>query len=301
MSERGELTIAMIATPAQSSTIQPTAARPRRASTRLFSALVFALASLIGVFAFIAPFFLPAVARNTTGMGGQAQSPLFLIALLVVSLGVLMLEAQGRTMNAKLIALLGVLVAINGALRFVETALPGPGGFTPMFMLIILTGYAFGPRVGFLMGALSLLVSAFVTGGVGPWLPYQMFTAGWMGMSAGWLPRVEGGGSRGERKVAPWPTLHTPLILFAVAWGFLYGAIMNLWSWPFLAGEPAQSWRAGLSVADGIKRYAVFYIATSLWWDAFAAIGNVALLALFGPPTLKALLRFKQRFLFEVA
>ena len=101
------------------------------------------------------------------------------------SMMALVLEAQGRAMNAKLIALLGMLIAVNSALRFAETALPGPGGFTPVFMLIILTGYVFGARVGFLMGALSLLASAFVTGGVGPWLPYQMFTAGWMGMSAG--------------------------------------------------------------------------------------------------------------------
>ena len=90
------------------------------------------------------------------------------------------------------------------------------------------------------------------------------------------------------------------LLTFAGVWGFLYGAIMNLWSWPFLAGDPAQSWQAGLSAADGLKRYAVYYAATSLWWDAFAALGNVALLALFGLPTLKVLVRFKRKFLFEI-
>jgi energy-coupling factor transport system substrate-specific component len=309
----------MIATPVQTPAIQHTPAPPgQRAPTRVLSALVFALASLIGVFAFIAPFFLPTIAQNTAGMGGQAYSPLFLVTLLLLSLGALMLEAQGRAMNAKLIALLGVLIAINSALRLAETVLPGPGGFSPVFMLIILTGCVFGARVGFLMGALSLLVSAFVTGGIGPWLPYQMFTAGWMGMTAGIFssipPLVPRSGTRiaGDFRLPIFDSSESKignrkskirfgaLLAFAAAWGFLYGAIMNLWSWPFLAGDPAQSWQAGLSVADGIKRYAVYYVATSLWWDAFAAIGNVMLLALFGLPTLKVLLRFKRKFLFEI-
>lgn len=294
----------MIAT--QAPVIQPAAAaastKRRVNPSRILSVLIFGLASLMGVVAFVAPFLLPAIAQNTPSMGGQAYSPLFLVALLTLSLGALMLEAQGRAMNAKLIALLGVLIAINSALRLAETVLPGPGGFTPVFMLIILTGYVFGARIGFLMGALSLLVSAFVTGGVGPWLPYQMFAAGWMGMTAGILDsrlRIvnlnQSAIQNPQSKI-----LFVGLLLFAGAWGFLYGAIMNLWSWPFLAGDPAQSWQAGLSVADGIKRYAVYYAATSLWWDAFAAIGNVALLAVFGPPTLKVLLRFKHKFLFEI-
>jgi energy-coupling factor transport system substrate-specific component len=285
----------MIATSAQPTTIQPASVLVlprRREPPRLLSALVFALASLIGVFAFIAPFFQPAIAQNTTGMGGQIYSPLFLVALLALSLGALMLEAQGRMMNAKLIALLGVLIAINSALRFAENALPGPGGFTPIFMLIILTGAVLGARIGFLMGALTLLVSAIITGGVGPWLPYQMFTAGWMGMSASILGKATDSAHR--------LTHQLPILLFSAAWGFLYGAIMNLWSWPFQAGDPAQSWQAGLTVLDGVKRYAVFYVATSLWWDAFAAIGNVVLIALFGPPTLKVLRRFKRKFLFEI-
>ncbi len=233
-------------------------------------------------------------------MGGQTQSSVFLVAMLVLSLGALILEAQGQAMNAKLITLLGVLIAINSALRFAENALPGPGGFTPVFMLIILTGYVFGGRIGFLMGALSLMVSAFVTGGVGPWLPYQMFTAGWMGMSASILSRGVEEQRSGGAHAPPHLRSLAPLLLFSAVWGFLYGAIMNLWSWPFQAGDPAQSWQTGLGAIDGLKRYAVFYVATSLWWDAFAAIGNVVLIALFGLPTLKALLRFKRKFLFEV-
>jgi energy-coupling factor transport system substrate-specific component len=277
---------------------QPASIDKRRLST-LLSTAIFALASLLGVMAFASPFFMPL----QNGAQAGANSPAYLAGLIVLCLAVLMAEAQGQAMSAKRVALLGMLVAINAAMRFAENAIPGPAGFTPVFMLIILAGAVFGARFGFLMGALTMLVSALITGGVGPWLPYQMFTAGWMGMSAALLRSGEGVNRRtGDLASPPRPFTLSPLlpfVLFSAFWGFAYGAIMNLWSWPFQAGDPAQSWQAGLSFVDGIKRYLAFYAVTSLWWDAFAAGGNILLIVLFGLPTLKVLRRFKERFLFE--
>lgn len=283
------------------------AAIDKRRLGKLLSTAIFALASLLGLMAFASPFFMPLQGSAQAG----ANSPAYLAGLIVLCLAALLAEAQGQAMSAKLVALLGVLVAINAALRFAENAIPGPAGFTPVFMLIILAGAVFGARFGFLTGALTMLVSALITGGVGPWLPYQMFTAGWMGMSAALLSKVSGLGIRrwGDEEIRNTVSPHSltassphrliPFILFAGAWGFLYGAIMNLWSWPFQAGDPAQSWQAGLSFFDGVKRYLAFYAVTSLWWDVFAAAGNVLLIILFGLPTLKVLTRFKERFLFE--
>src|SRR5512137_1108970 len=152
--------------------------------SRLFSLAIYLTASLSGILVLLYPFFLPSGSQQA-GFGDKwaGQMPMMMTFLLGLCLLVLLFEAQGPMVNAKLIALLGILVAINSALRFIETAIPGPGGFTPIFFLIILVGYVFGGRVGFLMGALTLLVSALVTGGVGPWLPAQMFTAGWVGLS----------------------------------------------------------------------------------------------------------------------
>jgi energy-coupling factor transport system substrate-specific component len=39
---------------------------------------------------------------------------------------------------------LGVLVALNAVLRFIEVAIPGPGGFTPIFFLILTTATCLG-------------------------------------------------------------------------------------------------------------------------------------------------------------
>ncbi len=277
-----------------------------RAVQRALSAGIYTLTALIGVLIFLYPFLSVAVAQQQGNAGmqtaGSVSSPFALALIIVLCLAALIVETQGQAMSAKLVALLGVLIAMNSVLRMAETAFPGPGGFTPIFLLIILSGYVFGARFGFLMGALSMLVSALFTAGIGPWLPYQMFTAGWMGMSAGWLGnvrwwRVAGRSPRAQDTHSK--SELAALIIFGALWGLVYGAIMNLWFWPFQAGSPEQSWQAGLSAGDTLQRYLVFYVATSLTWDAFRAAGNVILLALFGIPTLKALLRFKRRFLFE--
>jgi len=270
--------------------------------SRLFSLAIYMSATLSGMLVLLYPFFLPAVSQQA-GFGTLRveQMPLMMTLLLGLCLLVLLFEAQGPMVNTKLIALLGILVAINSALRFIETAIPGPGGFTPIFFLIILVGYIFGGRVGFLMGALTLLVSALVTGGVGPWLPAQMFTAGWVGMSTPLLhPIIRTFTARKTNRGSP--TINPEILLLAVfglLWGFLYGAIMNLWQWPFIIGPQNQTYAAGLGLLATLQRYLAYYLVTSLVWDAIAAIGNVLLILTFGAPALRALRRFRQRFEFN--
>jgi energy-coupling factor transport system substrate-specific component len=93
------------------------------------------------------------------------------------------------------------------------------------------------------------------------------------------------------------------LALFGAAWGFGFGAIMNLWFWPFAApASPAESglyWAPGLGLGETVRRYLVFYGATSAVYDAFRAAGNVAMFALFGRPVLLLLLRFRERFTWQ--
>jgi energy-coupling factor transport system substrate-specific component len=269
--------------------------------SRLFSLSIYLAATISGMLVLLYPFFIPALASQA-GFGTQrlGELPLMMTFLLGLCLVVLLYEAQGQMVNTKLIALLGILVAINSALRFIETAIPGPGGFTPIFFLIILVGYVFGGRVGFLMGALTMLVSALVTGGVGPWLPAQMFTAGWVGMSTILLRPIVN--AICLRKPAN-SQLNNRLEIYILAgfgllWGFLYGGIMNLWQWPFISGPQSQSYIAGMGFLITLRHYLAFYLVTSLAWDAIAALGNVLLIGALGAPALKALRRFRQRFEF---
>ncbi len=257
---------------------------------RLLTFGIYALAILIGLAAFIYPFFISATALPANmGASRTVESPLLTLLLLVLCLLVLLLEIQGQAVNAKIIAALGVLIATASILRFIETAVPGPGGFSPIFAPIILAGYVFGPRFGFLMGSLTVLVSGLVTGGIGPWLPYQMFAAGWVGLTSGWLPHPR------EQRVEL-----AMLISFGFLWGLLYGVITNLFFWPFMLGDPAASWQTGLGLQEGMRRYVVFYIVSSFVWDLARAFGNAILIWALGLPTVRALRRFKDRFQFEV-
>lgn len=269
------------------------AATPAR-SARWLSGAIYGLTAGIGLLALLHPFLLAAF-RPEGGAASAVNTPLLMTALVVLCFLALLFEVQGQTVSAKVIALLGVLVAINSVLRFVEVSIPGPGGFTPVFFLIVLTGYVYGARFGFLMGALTLLVSALITGGIGPWLPGQMFTAGWMGLLAplAWpLLRLMGGrpGSRAELGL---------LAAMAGLGGLFFGVVINLWFWPYMTGPADQYWQAGVGLAETVQRYAVYYLATSLLWDGFAIAGNVLLMMVFGAATLRALRRFRQRFDFE--
>lgn len=263
---------------------------------KLLSTLLFTVSTLIGIIAFLYPFWSLTL-QPTNIVMGQAHAddaPLMLTLLVGICFIVMLLEVQAHASSAKLIALLGMLIALNSILRFIETAFPLPGGFSPIFFLIIMTGYIFGARLGFLMGALTLFVSSLLTGMIGPWLPYQMFTAGWIGLTAPlcapsvWM--LNGQGTWREVAV---------LALFAGFWGLVYGMIMNIWFWPFATGPASQYWQPGISLLDTLQRYALFYLTTSLLWDVARSIGNIVMTLTLGQATLIALRRFHRRFTFD--
>jgi energy-coupling factor transport system substrate-specific component len=257
---------------------------------RGLSALILVLATLLGGIAFLYPFFVPQRGGSAHAfMAHSADAPVTFLILLLLCLVVVVANLETRQMDSKVVAVLGILVAINAALRLI----PGPAGFTAMLFLPILCGYAFGADFGFLLGALSLLVSAIITGGMGPWLPYQMFSAGWIGMASAWVPRLRRFGRAEVVLLALWGALL----------GLLFGAIMNLWFWPYLIdpGVSSTQWQPGSGLWATLGRYAAFYLATSLWWDMGRAVGNFLLILLFGAPILRLLRRFQRRFRFQLA
>ncbi|MFZ5808583.1 MAG: ECF transporter S component [Chloroflexota bacterium] len=262
---------------------------------RFSSVLLIVVSSLLGVYSFIYPFFTPNFQQSASPVGIRTtESPLIFVLVLGMCVLALLFEAQQGASSARLVALAGVLLAVNSVLRFIEVAIPGPGGFSPIFFLIILSGYIYGAKFGFLIGALTLFVSALITGGMGPWLPSQMFTAGWVGMSAAPLAVLS--------RWLGWENKRAEVLLLA-GWGALcgigYGAVMNLWSWPFLVGTPDQYWQPGIGLRDTLQRYAAFYLATSLVWDLGSSAGNVLLLGFFGNAALRVLRRFQKRFQFQ--
>ena len=177
--------------------------------------------SLVGLLAFLWPML---AARGSEILAHATDAPLIFGLLVPLLLAVtLSLVAEGA-MGAKAVALLGVLAATAAALRALGA---GIAGLEPIWIVIVLGAYALGAGFGFVLGAVCLVASALLTGGVGPWLPFQMIGAAWVGLAAGLLAgRLP---ARGERW---W------LACFSAVAAILYGWLLNLWFWPTLTGLP---------------------------------------------------------------
>jgi energy-coupling factor transport system substrate-specific component len=260
------------------------------ASSRWLNAAILILSSAIGIAAFLYPFLQPQeeAAALQGGAAHTQDAALIFTVLIALCLGAVLSSLLGSGLNAKMVAALGVLTATNAVLR----AVPGPVGFSAMQALPIVAGYCYGPLFGYLLGALSVGVSALLGAGVGPWLPYQMLAIGWVGLTSAWLPDL-------HRR----PRLEVlVLAAWGIVWGMAFGFVMNLWFWPFVY-DPTQAgvyWEPGMGALQTLRRYLAFYSLTSAWWDVGRAAGNVALIGLFGRPVLRLFRRFGRRFAFEV-
>lgn len=253
--------------------------RHRAVPLRRRSGVSLLVVSAVGALAFVWPFF----ARPGAVLSQPGGAWLFVV-LLPLLLVVVLSEVSEGGMDAKAVALLGVLTAVAAVLRPLSG---GVTGFQPMFVVIVIAGRVFGPGFGFTLGATSMLTSALVTGGVGPWLPFQMMAAAWVGWGSGVLPRASG-----RREV---------LLVAGYAAGsaLAFGILMNLWFWPFLATTGGLSFQPGTSVATNAGHLLTFSLATSLGFDIPRAIGNLVLVLLAGGVLLRALRRVARRAVFE--
>jgi energy-coupling factor transport system substrate-specific component len=249
----------------------------------------FAAANVLGVFAIAWPLLLGVTRSSTEAQAHSFDAPI-VVALLVPLLILVAIDAaqgaKGFGRDARLIALLGALVSINAFLRIPK----GPTGEGLMFILPILAGWYIGSRFAFLLGAFSILVSSVLTGGVGPWLPFQMFALGWVGAGAGVACKL----ARGR----------LPIVLlgvYAYASSIAYGFVMTLWFWPFLGQGGPLFYSSGLSLPDAIAHYARFYSLTSLPWDTGRAVlTNVPIVVILARPVGNLFGRIRERFAPEI-
>jgi len=211
----------------------------------------------------------------------------FVFALILPALvGIVLAEMTSRGMDTKAIAMLGVLSAIGAAMRPLGA---GTGGIELVFFLLVLGGRVYGPAFGFVLGSTTLFASALLTGGMGPWLPFQMLASSWVGLFAGMLPSW-----RGRAEIAL-------LAVYAGLSAYLYGFLVNLWGWPFsIGGDTALSYVAGDAVRANLHRFLLYTLATSTWgWDTGRAITNVAAVLLVGRAVLATLRRATRKAAFD--
>jgi energy-coupling factor transport system substrate-specific component len=236
------------------------------------------IASVFAFLAFTWPFFIAPGAS----VDASTVAPLLFAAGLLLALVVVIADVADGGLDAKTLALLGVLSALGAALRPLSA---GTAGVELMFFLLVLAGRALGPAFGFVLGCTTLFASAIITAGVGPWMPYQMFACALVGLGAGLLPANVHG------RAEIWM-----LVLYGGVSAFAYGLLLNLSFWPFALGDGTNiSYVAGASVAENLHRYLLFDATTSLGWDTGRAITNAVLILIAGRPVLDALRRAGRR------
>ena len=244
------------------------------------AAVALAVATLAGLAAFVWPLL---VGTGSALDGGTA--PLVFALLLPVVLAVVLAEVSEGGLDAKALAMLGVLSAIGAALRPLGA---GVAGIETVFFLLVLAGRVLGPGFGFVLGTTTLFASALLTGGVGPWLPFQMLAAAWVGLGAGLLPAA-----RGRAELAM-------LAAYAALASFGFGMLLNLAFWPFVLGDTTQlSFDPAAGPIQNAHSFLLYTLATSLGWDVGRAITSVLLLLLTGPAVLAALRRAARRAAFD--
>ncbi len=253
-------------------------ARPIRLGPRSVAALL--LVAALG---------WPFLAPPTSQVAAHAEdAPWLFTGLLLLLVAVVAATVSESGLGPKAVSMLGVLAATGAALRPVGA---GTAGVEPMFFLMVLSGRVLGPGFGFVLGAVTMFASALLTGGVGPWMPFQMLSMGWFTMGAGLLPGPDRLRGRAE-------------LLLLSGYGFLaafaYGTVMNMQGWPFLTADGSNiSPDPQAGPLANLARFVAYCLATSLGWDLGRAIVTVALTLVLGPAVLKALRRATRRAAFE--
>jgi len=168
--------------------------------------------------------------------------------------------------SSKEIPLIALLAAIAALGRIPFAAIPS---VQPTTFFVIISGFVFGPAIGFLVGSVAAFVSNVFLGH-GPWTIWQMLAWGACGASAGIFGRVAPGAGR------------IFLAVFAFIWGYLFGWAMNLWYWySFVSPLSLSSWCA--------------VNAVSFPFDTLHAVGNACFTLLLSKGCISALRYFKKR------
>ena len=250
---------------------------PKIFSLTISSSIAVVLTSIVSLLGFFWPFILP---PQSSGIAQHNQW--FMWLALPLALLILITQLTSKKLDAKSIALLGVLVAVMAALRPLGA---GAIGIEPMWFILIIAARVFGPGFGLILGITATFFSAFLTGGFGPWLAYQMFAAGWLGLLGGLLPKK----IKGRAELAM-------LLAYGIFASFLFGLLMDLQFWPWAIGANTQlSFSPTASLSTNFAHFIIFHFSTSMAWDLPRAIFTSALILLAAPALLTAFRRTVKR------
>lgn len=177
------------------------------------------------------------------------------------------LSFEKRAPSAGELVLVAVMTAFSAAGRFIFAPVPF---FKPVTAIVVIAAMYFGGRAGFMIGALSAVVSNIYFG-QGAWTPFQMLCWGLIGFGAGLLNKT---------RLLESPL---PLCIYGVIAGAAYSVIMDVWTTLSADGSFTFSrWLAAVIAALPIT--------------AIYCVSNVIFLLLLRKPLGKRLDRLKTKY-----
>lgn len=177
------------------------------------------------------------------------------------------LSFERRAPSAGELVLAAVMTAFSAGGRFVFAPIPY---FKPVTAIVVLSGMYLGPQTGFMVGALSAVVSNIYFG-QGPWTPFQMFCWGMLGLSAGLMNR---------KKILE---KAVPLVLYGLFAGVAYSVFMDIWTVLSMDGTFTLG-RWGAAMISALPVTAVY------------CASNVVFLLVLRKPVGKRLERIKKKY-----
>ncbi len=198
-----------------------------------------------------------------------AHHQYWLLSLVFVVLAMLpfFLKYEAKQMQSREVMMMVMLIAIAAVSRVPFAAIPS---VLPMTFIIIVSALVFGAQSGFMIGALSAIVSNILLG-QGPWTPWQMFGWGMIGCMAGLL------------KDTWWMRRMWGKVIFGMIAGIAFGWLMNLVD--VIARMADISWEAILTI-----------YAAGVIFDLLHACSNVVFMLIFGNTWIRILERFKKKY-----
>ena len=175
---------------------------------------------------------------------------------------------EGRRPQARELVVIAVMCALAVAAR---VAIPIPN-FKAIFAIVIISGIAFGPESGFLVGAIGALSSNFFYG-QGPYTPWQMLGYGAAGLLAGFLY---------QKKLLP----RKPLVM----------AIFGFFTVLFFVGPILDTSSVFMKVPNLAWSTVLPFYISGFFTNLSQAVCTFLTIILFGNPLLDKLDRIKQKY-----
>lgn len=173
---------------------------------------------------------------------------------------------EKREKDTTRLVIIAVMVALSVVGRMVFAVIPS---FKPVTALVIIAAIYMGSESGFMVGALSAIISNFYFG-QGAWTPFQMFIWGFIGFIAGLIAQ-------------PLKRSKILLSIYGIISGIVFSLLMDIWS---------VIWADGFF---NISRYFALVI-TSLPMVLIYAVSNVVFILLLMKPMGRIFDRLKMKY-----